>query len=121
MWTAMPHMGAMAMLFVMASLGLPFLGNFIAEFLILLSTFTVSPVLTVIASVGLVLSALYSLRLMQKVFLGQTQTVNETPADLSFREWVIVGALTIAIVILGLYPQPVINMVSVVVSGIAVK
>lgn len=121
MWTAMPHMGAMAMLFVMASLGLPFLGNFIAEFLILLSTFTVSPVLTVIASVGLVLSALYSLRLMQKVFLGQTQAVNEIPADLSAREWVIVGALTLAIVILGLYPQPVINMVSGVVAGIAIR
>ncbi|HEY1200479.1 MAG TPA: NADH-quinone oxidoreductase subunit M, partial [Niastella sp.] len=68
-----------------------------------------------------VLSALYSLRLMQKVFLGQTQTVNEIPADLSPREWVIVGALTLAIVILGLYPQPVINMVSGVVAGIAIR
>jgi NADH-quinone oxidoreductase subunit M len=121
MWTAMPHMGGMAMLFVMASLGLPFLGNFIAEFMILISTFTVNPVLTVIASVGLVLSALYSLRLMQKVFLGQLQIVNEPPADLSAREWVIMAALTVAIVILGLYPQPVIDMVSGVVIGIAVK
>jgi NADH-quinone oxidoreductase subunit M len=121
MWTAMPHMGAMAMLFVMASLGLPFLGNFIAEFLILISTFTISPVLTIIASVGLVLSALYSLRLMQKVFLGQLQTVTEPPADLSAREWVIVASLTAAIVILGLYPQPVINMVSGVITGIAGK
>lgn len=121
MWTAMPHMGAMAMLFVMASLGLPFLGNFIAEFMILISTFTISPVLTIIASVGLVLSALYSLRLMQKVFLGQLQTVTEPPADLSVREWVIVAALTAAIVILGLYPQPVINMVSGVITGIAGK
>lgn len=121
MWTAMPHMGAMAMLFVMASLGLPFLGNFIAEFMILISTFTISPVLTIIASVGLVLSALYSLRLMQKVFLGQLQTVTEPPADLSAREWVIVAALTAAIVILGLYPQPVIDMVSGVISGIAIR
>jgi NADH-quinone oxidoreductase subunit M len=121
MWTAMPHMGAIGMLFVMASLGLPFLGNFIAEFLILISTFTVSPVLTIIASVGLVLSALYSLRLMQKVFLGQLQTINEPPADLSAREWVIVAALTAAIVILGLYPQPVIDMVSGVITGIAGK
>lgn len=119
MWMAMPHMGGMAMLFVMASLGLPFLGNFIAEFLILVSTFNVSPVLTVIASVGLVLSALYSLRIMQKVFLGQMQTVTEPPKDLSAREWMIMGALTAAIVFLGLYPQPVIDMVSNVVSGIA--
>lgn len=119
MWMAMPHMGAMAMLFVMASLGLPFLGNFIAEFLILVSTFNVSPVLTVIASVGLVLSALYSLRIMQKVFLGQMQTVTEPPKDLSVREWVIMSALTAAIVFLGLYPQPVIDMVSGVVGQLA--
>ncbi len=118
MWTAMPHMGAIGMLFVMASLGLPFLGNFVAEFLVLISTFDVSPVLTVIASVGLVLSALYSLRIMQKVFLGQLQTVTQPPADLSAREWVIVAALTVAIVFLGLYPQPVIDMVSGVVSGV---
>jgi NADH-quinone oxidoreductase subunit M len=119
MWTAMPHMGAIGMLFVMASLGLPFLGNFIAEFLVLISTFKVSPVLTVIASVGLVLSALYSLRIMQKVFLGQLQTVTQPPADLSPREWVIVAALTVAIVFLGLYPQPVIDMVSGVITNIA--
>jgi NADH-quinone oxidoreductase subunit M len=119
LWVAMPHMGALAMVFVMASLGLPFLGNFIAEFLILVSTFNVSPVLTVIASVGLVLSALYSLRIMQKVFLGQLQTVTEPPADLSAREWVIMAALTAVIVLLGLYPQPVIDMVSGVVGQLA--
>jgi NADH-quinone oxidoreductase subunit M len=111
LWTAMPHMGGVAMLFVMASLGLPFLGSFIAEFLILMGAFPVSPVLTIIASAGLVLSALYSLRIVQKVFLGQMQIVSEPPADLSAREWVIMACLTIAIVFLGLYPQPVFDTV----------
>jgi NADH-quinone oxidoreductase subunit M len=111
LWTAMPHMGALAMVFVMASLGLPFLGNFIAEFLILLGAFEVSPVLTIIASAGLVLSALYSLRIMQKVFQGQLQTVSEPPRDLSVREWLIMACLTAAIIFLGLYPQPVIDVV----------
>ncbi|HEX6430356.1 MAG TPA: NADH-quinone oxidoreductase subunit M, partial [Niastella sp.] len=111
LWTAMPHMGALAMVFVMASLGLPMLGSFIAEFLILIGTFPVSPVLTIIASVGLVLSALYSLRIVQKVFFGQLQTVTEPPADLSAREWIIMACLTVAIIFLGLYPQPVIDTV----------
>lgn len=118
-WTAMPHMSPMAMLLVMASLGLPFLGNFIAEFMILISTFTVSPVLTIMAGVGLVLSAVYSLRLIHKVFLGQMPSLTEPTRDLSAREWVTVAALTVAIIILGLYPQPVIDMVSGVVTGIA--
>ena len=71
LWTSMPAMGGVAILFTMASLGLPVLGNFIAEFLILMSTFSVNITLTVIASLGLVFSALYSLRMLQKVFLGQ--------------------------------------------------
>jgi NADH-quinone oxidoreductase subunit M len=121
LWTAMPHMGALAMVFVMASLGLPMLGSFIAEFLILIGTFPVSPVLTIIASVGLVLSALYSLRIVQKVFFGQLQTVTEPPADLSAREWIIMACLTAAIIFLGLYPQPVIDTVKGVVDVVAGK
>jgi len=110
LWTSMPAMGGMAMLFAMASLGLPMLGNFIAEFLILLGTFPASGTLTVIASLGLVFSALYSLRMMQKVFLGQP-SVPVPMKDLSARELIIMGGLAIAIVGLGLYPQPVFEMV----------
>jgi NADH-quinone oxidoreductase subunit M len=95
----------------MASLGLPVLGNFIAEFLILMGAFPVNATLTVLATLGLVFSALYSLRLMQKVFLGPA-VVDHPLGDLSGREKVIMATLTISIVLLGLYPQPVMDMVS---------
>lgn len=109
LWTSMPAMGGVALVFTMASLGLPFLGNFIAEFLILMGTFLVNVPLTAIATSGLVFSALYSLRLMQKVFLGP-MTVPESVRDFSAREVVLMSALTISIVLLGLYPQPVLDM-----------
>jgi NADH-quinone oxidoreductase subunit M len=110
LWTSMPAMGGVAILFTMASLGLPVLGNFIAEFLILLSAFSVNSTLTVIASLGLVFSALYSLRMMQKVFLGQPTTTGPLK-DFSGRELIIMAALSISIVALGLYPQPVMETV----------
>lgn len=110
LWTSMPAMGGVAILFTMASLGLPLLGNFIAEFLILLSAFSVNSTLTVIASLGLVFSALYSLRMMQKVFLGQP-TATGPLKDFSGRELIIMAALSISIVVLGLYPQPVMETV----------
>jgi NADH-quinone oxidoreductase subunit M len=110
LWTSMPAMGGVAILFTMASLGLPVLGNFIAEFLILLSAFSVNSTLTVIASLGLVFSALYSLRMMQKVFLGQP-TATGPLKDFSGRELIIMAALSISIVALGLYPQPVMETV----------
>lgn len=109
LWTSMPAMGGVALVFTMASLGLPFLGNFIAEFLILMGTFLVNIPLTAIATLGLVFSALYSLRLMQKVFLGPT-TFHEAVRDFNAREMVLMAALTISIVLLGLYPQPVMDM-----------
>lgn len=111
LWTSMPSMGGVALLFTMASLGLPFLGNFIAEFLILMGSFDSNVALTVLATLGLVFSAIYSLRLMQKVFLGQPSSPTSLP-DLSRREMIIMASLTIAIVFLGLYPQPVMDMVA---------
>lgn len=110
LWTSMPAMGGVAILFTMASLGLPVLGNFMAEFLILMSVFSVDSTLTVIASLGLVFSALYSLRMMQKVFLGQPAAAGPLK-DFSGREMAIMAALSVSIVALGLYPQPVMDTV----------
>jgi NADH-quinone oxidoreductase subunit M len=110
LWTQMPQMGAIGMLFAMASLGLPGLGNFIAEFLILLGAFKANVLLTVIATVGLIFSAIYSLRIVQKVFLGPSERQDQV-RDFSFREIVVMAALTLSIIWLGLYPQPVINTV----------
>jgi NADH-quinone oxidoreductase subunit M len=118
LWTSMPAMGGAMMLFTMASLGLPLLGNFIAEFLILVGAFPANATLTILASLGLVFSALYSLRMMQKVFLGQPQAT-EPLKDFSGREILIMASLTAAIIILGLYPQPVLDMVSGVIAKIS--
>lgn len=120
LWTSMPAMGGVALLFTMASLGLPLLGNFIAEFLILMGTFDVNVPLTVFATLGLVLSALYSLRMMQKVFLGPNAAEHQLH-DFSAREMIIMAVLTISIVALGLYPQPVIDMAKTVVNDVLVK
>jgi NADH-quinone oxidoreductase subunit M len=120
LWSSMPRMGGVFLLFTMASLGLPMLGNFIAEFLILLGSFSANVGFTVIASLGLVLSALYSLRMVQKVFLGRT-AVAEPLKDLSIREGLIMAVMSVSIVALGFYPQPVIDMVKVVVKQLVVR
>jgi NADH-quinone oxidoreductase subunit M len=68
---------------------------------------------------GLVLSALYSLRLFQKVFMGPITI--EPLKDFSAREGIIMAAFSIGIVWLGLYPQTVMNMVENVVQQLVVK
>ncbi len=102
-------MGGVALLFSMASLGLPGLGNFVAEFLVLTGTFHANIVMTCIASVGLILATVYSLRIMQKIFFCKVKNEQKL-FDLNLREKIVSGTLIAAIVFLGLFPQPVFNI-----------
>jgi len=107
-WEKAPAMGAMGLVFSMASLGLPGLGNFVAEFLTLAGTFKSSVLFASLASLGLIAATIYSLRIMQKVFYGK-KAGDHNIRDLSVRESVVMGLLVIAILVTGLIPQPVID------------
>jgi NADH-quinone oxidoreductase subunit M len=108
LWETAPKMGGVGLLFALASLGLPGLGSFIGEFLVLAGAYAVSVPLTALAAVGLILSTVYALWLVQAVFYGPNRHDWKFP-DLSPRELAMLGALIAAIVGLGLYPQPVLN------------
>lgn len=110
LWSFIPQTGSVTLVFAMAACGLPALGNFIAEFLILLGSFEHHPVATAFASIGLILSAIYSVRMMQKVFFGPVQPTDHVTTDLTAREKLSMALLTGAIVVLGLFPQPLIDL-----------
>ncbi|HAZ94881.1 MAG TPA: NADH-quinone oxidoreductase subunit M [Porticoccaceae bacterium] len=112
LWQQMPRMGAVAMFFVVASLGLPGLGNFVAEFLVLLGLFQVDPWLTAVAALGLITGAAYSLILMQRAFQGEP---NPTLADQGLidfgpREMLTMAVMMLALIGLGIFPQPVLDI-----------
>lgn len=109
LWTNVPRMGAMGLIFVLASLGLPGLGNFVAEILILIGSFSASKILTIIATTGMVAATIYSLRIMQKVFFGKQNLKQDIP-DFGFREMVITGSLAAVIIWLGLFPSAVFRL-----------
>jgi len=110
-----PFMGTVGLVFVLASLGLPGLGNFIAEFLTLLGTWQANHLLTIFAAIGVVAATAYSLRIMQKVFLGSPVNDKALP-DLSLREKFILIPLVVAIIWLGLFPQAIFTTVKQVVD-----
>lgn len=108
-WRDMPVMAVIALIFAMASLGLPGLGNFVAEFLILIGAWSASQTLTVFAAIGLVGATAYSLRIVQKIFLGPALSLSHRTHvlyDLSIRERIILIPMVILIVWLGVAPQP---------------
>jgi NADH-quinone oxidoreductase subunit M len=108
LWTVAPRMGGTALFFALASLGLPGLGNFIAEFLILQGTWQVAEWAAVLGAVGLVFATVYALWMIQRAFHGE-ETHGWSFADLGFRELGIFATMIGILVVLGFYPQPLIT------------
>ena len=105
LWARFSNLPQFGLFFILASLGLPGLGNFLGEFLILLGTFRSHPGMAMLATVGLVLSAVYSLILMQRAFYGKA--AGDAPLrDLDRREFAILSTLMAVMIWLGLYPRP---------------
>jgi NADH-quinone oxidoreductase subunit M len=108
LWTRLRYLPPIALVFAAASLGLPGLGNFIGEFLILLGTYQTNPLIAMISATGLILAAAYSLIMVQRAFHGKTQS-DEKLEDLSGRELALMFSLIGVLLFIGLYPQPVLN------------
>lgn len=109
LWEKAPVMGSIGLIFSMASLGLPGLGNFIAELLILIGTFKANVLMACLASLGLIAATIYSLRILQKVFFGE-KNHDWKITDLTIREKFVSASLVVVIVWLGLFPTTVFNI-----------
>lgn len=108
LWTRFAVLPPIALFFAAASLGLPGLGNFIGEFLILLGTYKLAPVVTILATAGLIMAAVYTLLMMQRAFYGSAKS-EEKLEDLSWRELATMLLLVVGLLGLGLYPQLVLD------------
>jgi NADH-quinone oxidoreductase subunit M len=106
-----------------ASMGLPGLSGFISEILVFLGAFNSSigsepagllnlsfQSMTIVAALGVVLTAAYLLWMMQRVFFGPLNEKYKGYLDLTGREMFTLVPLTIVVVVLGIYPQPLINL-----------
>lgn len=112
LWQQVPRLSAIGLFFGVASLGMPGLGNFVAEFLVLVGSFEKYPWHTVVAASGLILAAVYSLLIIYKTFFGEIPPErNVTVLDTSRRETLTLGAMCVILVFMGLHPQPFLDLV----------
>ena len=105
LWAAAPGIGGAAMVLALATLGLPGLGNFVGEWLVLQGTWRASPAFAAIGTVGFVLSAVYALRMVQLVFFGPPAPERQRLAGMSFRETAMMAGAIALLLWLGLYPR----------------
>lgn len=96
----------------LATLSLPGLAPFVSEFLVLVGTFTRYPAIGIVATLGIVLAALYTLVLYQRTMTGPVKPEVSAMPDLRMRELLVVGPLVVLLIVLGVYPKPVADIVN---------
>ncbi len=96
---------------MLSSIGLPGLNGFVGEFLILIGSFLTRRWWAVVATVGVILAALYLLWAYQRVFHGEPDPDNEGVPDLRLTEGLVLAPLIALIVFLGVYPKPVLERI----------
>ncbi len=107
LWHRIPIFAAIFMFVMLSSIGLPGLNGFIGEFLIMLGAYLKIPLAVVFAVLGIILGALYMLYAYERVMFGPiTKAVNETLADLTWREIGVMVPLIALMLFMGFYPRP---------------
>ncbi len=97
----------------LSSLALPGMSSFVSEFLVLTGTFTRYPVPAIIATTGIVLAALYILLMIQRTMTGEpSEAVRNSVGELNTREKVAIAPVIAIILVLGFFPQIVLNVVN---------
>ena len=109
----MPVFAALAVLFAMANAGLPGTSGFVGEFMVIIASFKASFWYAFFAATTLVLGAAYTLWMVKRVFYGDVANENVGELkDLNRREFIVLGVLAIAVLLLGVYPAPLVDMMN---------
>jgi NADH-quinone oxidoreductase subunit M len=116
----MPKFAAFMVLFAMANAGLPGTSGFVGEFLVILASFKANFWYAFLAATTLVLGAAYTLWMVKRVLYGEV--ANDQVAalsDIGRRETLVLGILALAVLLLGLWPAPLIDVMAATLQGLA--
>jgi NADH-quinone oxidoreductase subunit M len=107
-----PILAGLFLLAGLSALALPGMSTFISEFLVLVGTFTRYKGFAIVATTGIVLAAIYVLYLYQRTFQGTVNAKVEKFRDLNMREIFSVAPLIALIVLFGVYPKPILDIIN---------
>lgn len=96
--------------FGMANLALPLTSSFIGEFLMINALFSYNTTLCIMACIGVVLAAAYTLRLITAILFGERENVGKKRAKFSRTLFIVFGLISIVILLLGIYPSVIFNL-----------
>ena len=110
----MPYFAALFVFFGMANSGLPGTSGFVGEFMVILAAFKASFWYSFLAATTLILGAAYTLWMIKRVVFGPVANSHVAElTDLNGREFLVLGVLAAAVLLLGVYPAPLLNIMEV--------
>ena len=110
----MPVFAAFMVLFAMANAGLPGTSGFVGEFMVIIASFKASFWYAFLAASTLVLGAAYTLWMIKRVVYGEVANDNVAKLeDLNNREFIVLAILAISVLLVGLWPAPLVDMMNV--------
>lgn len=103
----MPWFGFFYVFFAMANCGLPGTSGFVGEFMVILSSFSANPWIALFAAFTLIIGAAYTLWLVKRVLWGDITNPHVAEmTDINGREVFVLGAFAAAVLVLGVWPEP---------------
>ena len=110
----MPYFAALFVFFGMANSGLPGTSGFVGEFMVIIASFKASFWYAFLAATTLILGAAYTLWMIKRVVFGPVGNSHVAElTDLNGREFLVLGVLAVAVLLLGLFPAPLLNIMEV--------
>jgi NADH-quinone oxidoreductase subunit M len=108
---SMPWFATFAVLFFMANAGLPGTSGFVGEFMVILAAFQANFWFAFLAALTLILGAAYSLWLVKRVIFGEVGSQDVAMLeDINAREALVLGTIAAAVLLVGLWPEPLVNL-----------
>ena len=103
----MPWFATFFVFFAMANSGLPGTVGFVGEFMVILASFQQHPLLAFAAATTLIIGAAYTLWLVKRVIFGEVANAHVAELeDINAREWIVLGVFAAGVLLLGVYPKP---------------
>ena len=102
---AAPRFATFFMIIMLGSVAVPLTNGFVGEFLLLQGLYNFNPIIAIIAGTSIILCAVYMFRVYQLAMFGETNAETALFKDLDAREMLVLGGLSAAVLVLGIYPN----------------
>ena len=116
-----PALTIFLVVIALANIALPLTNAFVGEFMMFSGLFKFNMIFTAVALLSIILAAVYTLNMVQKVFYGEANSITEKIQEISWNQKLILSVLVVFIFLFGIYPQPLFDLTKDTVAAILTR